>query len=190
MIALVARRELVERARSRAFRVSLAILLIVVVGGIVAANLLGGGGSTLRVGLAGAPSGAAAGQVRQQAAQTGSRVRVATLADRAAAERELRDGRIDAALIDGRDVVVKTERAARRHDCCRRRLGRPPSAGPWWPRGWRSNVWIALYPRPSRRCGPLTREAPSAIATRQRSSGDLWSSTSRSSPTGWRSPRA
>ncbi len=113
MIALVARRELVERARSRAFRVSLALLLILVVGGILAANLLGGGGSTLRIGLAGAPSRAAAGQVRQQATQTGSRVRVATLADRSAAERELRDGRIDAALIDGRDIVVKTERGGK-----------------------------------------------------------------------------
>lgn len=112
MIALVARRELVERARTRAFRISLVVLLIVVVGGVIAANVLGGD-SALRVGLAGSPSAAAAGQVRAQAAQTGSRVHVVTLADRAAAERRLRDGGIDAALIDGSAVVVKTERGSK-----------------------------------------------------------------------------
>lgn len=112
MIGLVARRELVERARTRAFRISLVVLLIVVVGGVIAANLLGGD-SALRVGLAGSPSAAAAGQVRAQAAQTGSRVHVVTLADRAAAERQLRDGGIDAALIDGSAVVVKTERGSK-----------------------------------------------------------------------------
>lgn len=112
MIALVARRELVERARTRAFRISLVVLLIVVVGGVIAANVLGGD-SALRVGLAGSPSAAAAGQVRAQAAQAGSRVHVVTLADRASAERQLRDGGIDAALIDGSAVVVKTARGSK-----------------------------------------------------------------------------
>ncbi len=112
MVALVARRELVERARSRAFRVSLVLLLVLVVGGIVAANLLGGGDSTLRVGLAGAGS-PAADQVSQQAQVGGSRVRVTMLGDRAAAERALREDRIDAALIDGIAVLVKTERSGK-----------------------------------------------------------------------------
>ncbi len=172
MIALVARRELVERARTRAFRISLVVLLIVVVGGVIAANVLGGD-SALRVGLAGSPSAAAAGQVRAQAAQAGSRVHVVTLADRASAERQLRDGGIDAALIDGSAVVVKTERgskaarllqAAARATTVRRSLVAAGLA--------QERVDRALSAPPSRRCGPLTRRAPNAIATRRRSSVD------------------
>lgn len=107
----VARRELVERSRSRVLRISLALLLILAVGGAIAAARLTGGAPTDNVGVVGARSVALEPAIRLQAKAAGRRVRLRQLASAAAASRAVRDGSIDLGLLDGSRIVVKTSRS-------------------------------------------------------------------------------
>ncbi len=106
----VARRELVERSRSRVLQVSLAVLLIVSVGGAVAAARLSGRTPTDNVGVVGARSVALEPAIRLQARAAGRRVRLHELASRTAAEHAVRDGSVAVALLDGNRILVKTSR--------------------------------------------------------------------------------
>lgn len=106
----VARRELVERSRSRALRVSLVLLLIVAVGGAVAAARLTSGVPTDDVGLVGTRSAALRSAIRLQAQASDRRVHLHRLTSSSSAAHALRDGSIDVALIDGRRILVKTSR--------------------------------------------------------------------------------
>ena len=63
----VARRELVERSRSRVTRVSVLLLVMLSVGGAVAAARLSGGTPTDQVGLVGERSSAIASSIRLEA---------------------------------------------------------------------------------------------------------------------------
>lgn len=107
----VARRELVERSRSRVVRVSLVLLLILSVGGAVAAARLSGHTPTDNVGLVGARSVALEPAIRLQAKAAGRGVHLHPLANATAASRALRSGSIDVALLDGRRILVKTSRS-------------------------------------------------------------------------------
>ncbi|MGZ6661013.1 MAG: hypothetical protein ACXVHL_26995 [Solirubrobacteraceae bacterium] len=107
----VARRELVERSRSRALRVSLVLLLILSVGGAVAAARLSGRTPTDDVGLVGPRSVALEPAIRLQAKASGRRVHLHPLANATAASRALRGGSIDVALLDGSRILVKTSRS-------------------------------------------------------------------------------
>ena len=107
----VARRELLERWRSRAMRVSFAILLAFVVGGAVLLTLVDERTPTDDFGLVGPRAVALAPALRIGEQADGRRARLHRLRDRAAAERALREGDVDVAIVDGR-LIVKEERAS------------------------------------------------------------------------------
>jgi ABC-2 type transport system permease protein len=106
----VARRELVERSRSRVLRVSVVLLLILSIGGAIAAARLTGGTPTDTIGLVGARSFALEPAIRLQARAADRGLRLRWLADSTAASRAVRDGSVAVALIDGSRLLVKTSR--------------------------------------------------------------------------------
>ena len=106
----VARRELVERSRSRVLRVSLAVLLIASVGGAVAAARLSDRTPTDNIGVVGPRSLALEPAIRLQAQAAGRHVRLHELASRKAAEQAVQGGSVAVALLDGNRIIVKTSR--------------------------------------------------------------------------------
>jgi ABC-2 type transport system permease protein len=104
----VARRELLERWRSRAMRASSAILLLLVIAGAVVATLSDRGTPTDDFGLVGARAAELAPALRLAGQGDERKARIHRLRDRAAAERALRDGEVDVAIVDGRLVVEES----------------------------------------------------------------------------------
>ncbi len=103
-IWLVARRELLERGRSRAFIISLGLTVVLILAGILLPAILGGGGPNgSRLGLVGTPPTGFATTLEATAAQAQLLVNAEGVADVATAESRLRDGTLDAALILGGD---------------------------------------------------------------------------------------
>jgi ABC-2 type transport system permease protein len=109
-IRVVARRELVERWRSRALRVSSTILLVLVVAGAVVATLSDEGTPTDDFGLVGARAVALAPALRLADQADDRKARIHQLRGRAAADRAVREGDVDIAIVDGR-LVVKDDRS-------------------------------------------------------------------------------
>jgi ABC-2 type transport system permease protein len=107
----VARRELVERSRSRVMRVSVVLLLVLSIGGAVAAARLTGRIPTDHIALVGARSVAMEPAIQLQAKQAGRRARLHPSASATAASHLLRDGKVDVALIDGTRILVKSSRS-------------------------------------------------------------------------------
>lgn len=106
----VARREMVERTRSRVLQVTLAVLLIVSVGGAVAAARLSGRTPTDNIGVVGARSVALEPAIRLQAQAAGRHVRLHELASRTAAAQAVQNGSVAVALLDGNRIMVKSSR--------------------------------------------------------------------------------
>jgi ABC-2 type transport system permease protein len=106
----VARREILERWRSRAMRVSSAILLVLVVASAIAATVADKGTPTDHFGLVGERAAGLAPALRLTDEADGRRARIHTLRDRASAERAVRAGDVDVAIVDGR-LVVKDDRS-------------------------------------------------------------------------------
>lgn len=106
---LVVRREIVERLRSRALQVATAIQFALIIVVLVVAAIAGGDGDTRTVGLVGSGSQAYAQPLRAAGPSLDETVRTRALPDRAAALRGVRDGSFDAAVIDGREIVVEQE---------------------------------------------------------------------------------
>jgi ABC-2 type transport system permease protein len=109
-IRLVARREVVEQIRGKSFLISTAITLVILCGIIVVPRLLGAGRpETFDVGVVGGASTAVGRTLAAQADAAGVEVRLRQPADLAAAETAVRDGELDLAIVDGRELVVKSE---------------------------------------------------------------------------------
>ncbi|ADB49164.1 ABC transporter permease [Conexibacter woesei] len=106
---LVARRELVERARSRAFQVGSVIQLLAIVIVLVIAALTGGGNDTKDVGLVGAASEPYAQALQQAGPALDAEIDTRALPNRAAAVKAVEDGDLDAAVIDGREILVEDD---------------------------------------------------------------------------------
>lgn len=106
---LVARRELVERARSRAFQVGSAVQLLAIVIVLVIVALTGGGNDTKDVGLVGAASEPYAQALEQAGPALDAEITTRALPDRAAAAKAVEDGDLDAAVIDGREILVEDD---------------------------------------------------------------------------------
>jgi len=105
VVALVIRREVVERLRARSFRVATILVGLIAMAAVVIPHLIGGEGRTrYDVGLVGAPAGTAENLV-QGGDLIDARIEATTFADEAAAQAALRSGRIDAAVV-GTDYVV------------------------------------------------------------------------------------
>lgn len=113
-IGLVARREYLARAVTKAYVISTAITLVAVVGGLVAFAAFRGDGSTepVAVGVLAGPAGAPVSAALPAAGEAlGQPVRVVDLPDEAAARSQVSDGTVEAALVPGPGgaVTVVTE---------------------------------------------------------------------------------
>jgi ABC-2 type transport system permease protein len=101
----VGRREFVERWRSRAMRVSFLIVLVLVVGGVTAMTLADERTPTDDFGLVGARAVALEPALQLAGRAEDREARFHRLSDRAAAERAVRAGEVDVAIVDGRLVI-------------------------------------------------------------------------------------
>ncbi|MDX6555517.1 MAG: type transport system permease protein [Miltoncostaeaceae bacterium] len=107
---LVAARELLERSRTRSFRIVTALLVLIGIGGVVIPSIVGGSDEPTELAIVGpAPPGlrdALAGAARA----VGFELRVERRPDRATAARAVRGGDLDAALVgaagEGRATVL------------------------------------------------------------------------------------
>lgn len=109
-IRLVARRELVEQIRGRSFLISTAITLVILIAIIVVPRLFGvGRPETFDVGVVGGTSARVGQALAAQAGVAGVKVRLQQPADLAAAETAVRDGKLDLAIVDGRELLVKAD---------------------------------------------------------------------------------
>lgn len=102
-------RELTERARSRAFQVGTAIQLVAIVVVLVIATVTGGGEDTKKVALVGASSQPYAQALQAVGPALDATVETRAYDDRAAAAKAVEDGDADAAVIDGREVLVEDD---------------------------------------------------------------------------------
>jgi ABC-2 type transport system permease protein len=104
---LVARREFVERARDRSFRISTGVTMAFLIGFILVSSV-SRGAATYRVGVVGADGEIESVRLAQAAAHAlGFAITVRAYADQAEAEAAVRDGGVDAALMNGK-IVVKS----------------------------------------------------------------------------------
>jgi ABC-2 type transport system permease protein len=98
-IWLVARRELVERGRSRAFLISMALAVAFILAGVFLPSLLGGGPEISRVGVVGTPPPTFATALDLQAGQSGLDIVSEAVPDAATAEAAVGDERLDLAIV-------------------------------------------------------------------------------------------
>jgi ABC-2 type transport system permease protein len=106
--AIVARREFVERGRDRGFLISTAVTLLILVGVIVVTGLLDRG-TTFDLGVVGQTS-AETGRLTVAAADLlDIEVTMQEFADEASATRAVRDGEVDAALLEDQRILVMGE---------------------------------------------------------------------------------
>jgi ABC-2 type transport system permease protein len=108
-IKLTARREVVERTRDRSFLISTMVTLLILGAVIVIPKLFGSDSNTFDVGLVGPASQRLGPALVSQAAAADVKVRLQSPADSAAAESEVRSGKLDAAVVDGSQVIVKEQ---------------------------------------------------------------------------------
>jgi ABC-2 type transport system permease protein len=165
----VARRELVERWRSRAMRVSSAILLVLVVFGAVAATLSDKGRPTDDFGLVGARAVALAPALRLADRAEDRTARVHRLRNRAAAERAVRGGDVDVAIVDGR-LVVKESRSGAAVGVAQRAMAAQDAQARLQAAGLTPQQTLeALAPRPQR-----VQVLDPGARDRDRDEGMLW----------------
>jgi ABC-2 type transport system permease protein len=96
-IWLVARRELIERGRSRGFLLSLLLTMAIIAAGVFLPSLIGG--TSAHLGVVGSPPAGLIGGLVTDAKAAGLRVVVEPVATLSTADARLRDGSLDAALV-------------------------------------------------------------------------------------------
>jgi ABC-2 type transport system permease protein len=96
---LVARRELLERGRSRAFLLSVGITIAIILAAVLVPTLLAPGERVNRLGIAGSPPAGFELAVPLAAAQVNLSVEIRRVTDQAAGERLLSDGVLDALIV-------------------------------------------------------------------------------------------
>ena len=111
---LVARRELLERGRSRAFLFSVILSIAIIVAGIFLPTLIGNGADAQHLGIVGSPPAGVVTTIESTATAAGLTLTVDPVADVAAGEAGLRDDSLSALLVvpdDGSmpSYIVKTE---------------------------------------------------------------------------------
>lgn len=107
VVRLIARREFVERIRDKGFLISTGITLLILVF-LIGAGVFLGDPTGFDLGVQGEASQALAEEVADAALALDVEVTVRTLGGRAAAERAVREGEVDAAIVDG-EVLVRAE---------------------------------------------------------------------------------
>jgi ABC-2 type transport system permease protein len=110
-IRLTARRELVERTRrDRAFLISTLVTLAILFAIIFLPRLFGAGDAKeFDVGLVGGASQPLGQVLTAQGQAIGVRIKLQQPASASAAEAAVRDGKLDLAVLDGRELVAKAE---------------------------------------------------------------------------------
>lgn len=104
---LVARREILERGRSRAFLASLALTLALILGGIFLPTILAGpGAGAERLGIVGSPPAGFQTRLALIADQAGVEIATETVADVATGEARLREESLDGLLVAPADGTV------------------------------------------------------------------------------------
>jgi ABC-2 type transport system permease protein len=111
-VGLVAARELRERFRGRVFKVGTLFILLVVAAAIVIPVLQQGQQGPQRVGVVGTLSTSLRASVVSTARDFGISVRMVTETDAAHARADLAAGKINLAILDGRQLVVKDQISA------------------------------------------------------------------------------
>lgn len=97
---LVARREILERGRSRAFIVSLVLTVAIILAGIFLPAILAGPGSGAeKLGVVGAPPAGFQARLALIADQAGTEIQTETIADQEAGEARVRDKSLDGLLV-------------------------------------------------------------------------------------------
>src|SRR5687768_422058 len=99
---LVAAREMRERGRSRAFRVSALIMMLIVLGVILVPAMIRPGERAKHVGLAGVTANRMPDVIQRQSAAVGPTATVQHYDNVAAGETAVRDGDIDVLVVDDR----------------------------------------------------------------------------------------
>ena len=105
-------REFRERTRGRVFRVGTLLVLAIVSAAIVIPTLLGSKAATQRVGVAGALSAPIRAAIVADGPAIGATVQLVAEPSEQAAAADLRAGRIDLAITDGRQVITDKPSAA------------------------------------------------------------------------------
>jgi len=106
---LVAAREMRERSRSRAFRLSVVLMIVAVAALLIVPALLKPGGGTKDVGLTGsAPAGLAA-MIQEQAHAAGTTARVYRYGSVAAGEQAVREGPLDVLVVGARRLEWRAQ---------------------------------------------------------------------------------
>ncbi|MFL5769241.1 MAG: ABC transporter permease [Chloroflexota bacterium] len=110
-IYLVARREILERGRSRAFLISLALTVVFLLAGIFLPKLIGGEDQAHRLGVVGTPPAGFEANLTATATAADIKVNVEPVPDVATGEARLQDGTLDGLLVvpssGGAEFVVK-----------------------------------------------------------------------------------
>jgi ABC-2 type transport system permease protein len=106
VIRLIARREIVTRARERSFAISTAITLLIVVAVVVLPHVLGGGADKLTLGVVGPRTAALESALVQTAEQEGASVDLRHYGDVDQAQAAVRSGQVDAAFVGTDRVIV------------------------------------------------------------------------------------
>ena len=109
-IGLVAQREVVERTRTKSFRISTAVYVLAAAAAVIVPGLVDDdGAATFDLGLVGRVPPAFEQVVTASAEVADARVRVRTFAMPAEAEAAVRAEEVDAALVDAERLVVREE---------------------------------------------------------------------------------
>ena len=99
IVALVAKRELTTRVRTKSFLISNAIILVLILGGIVATSVFGGDSdSRIKLGLVGSAA-SLSGPLSATASVSGSPVETSTIPDEATARSKVAAGDLELALV-------------------------------------------------------------------------------------------
>jgi ABC-2 type transport system permease protein len=98
-IWLVARRELLERGRSRAFLFSVILSIAIVLAGIFLPSLIGGGAGASHLGIVGEPPANLVDGLAGTAKAVGQQLTIDRVPDVATGEARVRDGSLDAILV-------------------------------------------------------------------------------------------
>jgi ABC-2 type transport system permease protein len=107
-IWLVARRELLERGRSRAFLLSLLLSVGIIGAGVILPGLIGGGAGRQHLGIVGTPPAGLIDSVTANAGRAGLMVDVQTVPDLATGEADLRTDKLDAVIVFPPDGSIPT----------------------------------------------------------------------------------
>jgi len=107
---LVAMRELRERSRSGAFRVSVIVMLVVVAGVIVVPSMLEGSNATKDVGVTGSTPVALRATIEAQSRAVGKTTRIHRYGTLAQGEQAVRDGKVDVLVVDGRRLEWRRQK--------------------------------------------------------------------------------